>query len=63
MIIYQKNVIGLIFCKITNSHPYNAVLASRYLVKNIVAFIHIILLAAPTSENAQQVVGHNLRDQ
>ncbi len=41
MIVDEKNVIGLIFCEITNSHPYNTVSALRYLV-----FMHFITLAA-----------------
>ncbi len=45
---YSKNVIGLIFCEITNSHPYNTVSVSRHLVKNIVIFTHFITVAAPT---------------
>ncbi len=44
-----ENVIGLIFCEIGNSHPYNIVSASRYSVKSVVIFTHFITLAAPTS--------------
>ncbi len=36
------------FCEITKSHPHNAVLVSRFLVKNIVVFTHFITLAAST---------------
>ncbi len=43
----SKNVIGLIFCEITNSQPKNAVSVSRYLVKNFVIFTHFITLATP----------------
>ncbi len=39
---------GLLFCEITNSHPYNTVSVSRYLVKNIVILTHFITLATPT---------------
>ncbi len=47
-----QNVIGLIFCEITSSRPYNIALVSRCLVRNFVIFI----LAAPTTYSAQQVV-------
>ncbi len=43
----SKNVIGLIFCEITNSRPYSIVSVLWYLVKNNV-FAHVITLAAPT---------------
>ncbi len=59
----SKNVIGLIFGEITNSHPHTTVSVSRYLVKNIVIFTHLITSAAPSPQNAQQVVSHNLHDQ
>ncbi len=59
----SKNVIGLIFCEITNSHFYNTVSVSRYLVKNIVIFTHFITLAAPTPWKVQQVFSHNLQEQ
>ncbi len=58
-----KNAIGLIFCKITNSHPNDAVLVLRYFFKNIVIFTPFITLATPATQNLPQVVSHNLHDQ
>ncbi len=51
----SKNVIGFVFCEITNSHSYNTVVVLRYLFKNIVIFTYFITLAAPTPWNTQKL--------
>ncbi len=43
----SKNVIELIFCEITNTHPYNTVPVLRYMIKDYVIFTHFITLALP----------------